>query len=276
MTETNEVMDIIAGLANSGDGISGWHLRRLQLSASSLEALVRSLRVSGMALQMPCPVCDGEHLARVEKSASGYRTDCLHTSDQDCLSEDDVKLFHVSHTDVREMIGRALGLHCHDLPEFAGGHLHYLGMACESEWPNPWTVCYADSLDKDEVLSSCVVALQNRVKRGPGVLISAAPVSVSIPMPVGYVLARPSDLFELTPHGMTPRRDRIEDLLRLRAPSGRGGRPSMGPRVKQAIQIVRAQHAWPEAKADQYRLLTAHWPAELGDCPKRSTMYEHL
>jgi len=276
MRDLDDLISLLARLHLTHDEMAGLHL---PLSgAALLPDAVRFgwLKECGLVSSLECPFCDSAHTVQVITAEHGYRLNCpRHRST--VLSRRDVTRYVPSMQSLVSSLQAGLGRRAGQIETHAGGRLFDLGFVDAADDVPDWSALFGVGLDQDVFLQAALEAIAQRLRKGPGLLISADPLPLSLPLPKHYRLTRPSDVWAVTDGGVRIRADAVAECLGLKTKRSTGaGRRNRLEDVRRAIGVIRHTHAWTEIPEDQRRLLEKYWPEDLGPVPGRSTLLEKL
>lgn len=276
MRDLDDLISLLARLHLTHDEMAGLHL---PLSgAALLPDAVRFgwLKESGLVSSLECPFCDNAHIVQVITAELGYKLTCPRYRSK-VLSRQDVARYVPSMQTLVSGLQAGLGRRAGKIDIHAGGRLFDLGFVDGAGEITGWSALFGVGLDQENFLEAALEAITRRIRKGPGLLISADPLPLALPLPKHYRLTRPSDVWAVTDGGVRIRADAVAECLGLKTKRRTGaGRRNRLEDVRRAIGIIRDTHAWPEIPEDQRRLLEKYWPEDLGPAPGRSTLLEKL
>ena len=276
MRDLDDLISLLARLHLTHDEMAGLHL---PLSgAALLPDAVRFgwLKECGLVSSLECPFCDSAHTVQVITAEHGYRLNCpRHRST--VFGRQDVTRYVPSMQTLLSSLQAGLGRRAGKIDAHAGGRLFDLGFVDAAGNLPGWSALFGVGLDHDIFLQAALEAITQRLRKGPGLLISADPLPLSLPLHKDYRLARPSDVWAVTEGQLRIRPDSVAACLGLKSKRKTGaGRRNRREDVRRAVDIIRQTCRWPKMPEDQRRLLESHWPDDLGPVPKRSTLLEKL
>lgn len=275
MNETDRLFAFLDGLA--GQCVMGHQFIRLGLEYSDWAIAKGVLQETDIPDRQSCPSCDGAGKWPVYGQSDAWRVGCP-VCPEHLFRRFEVSAFTPDLRVLESLCRSALGIERPTRERFADGAIINLGFVEEAESSRSWTALLGWGLRREKERSAAMDALNRQVPRGPGLLISSEPLSLALPLPRQYRLARPSDVFQICDGEMGVHKAGVAQCFGWPGgqPKRPGGRPGRKADVEGAAEHFQARGKWPADRSAQVKLLLKHWPEGCGTGPGRSTLYKCL
>ena len=228
----------------------------------------------GRQNKVVCQKCEYAHVENVIMQEGKLGYNCLLNGWVN-LSEDDVILLSFNRAALLDMLTSVANLKKNIRTFYAGSCLVSLGLV-SNDGQQPWSLGYADKLEKQNVMTSVTTALSDQFPDGPGLIVTPSFVHTNLPLPRKYKLVNLNEFVIGIKDSFVIDNQTVETLLSYRSKTpDKAGRPSQKEIARQIWKDTHSNPEWPKKRIEQAKFIAAQWD-DSAPLPELGTLENHI